>query len=231
VSGADEEKRYREALVAGRASMGWPENPALVDLMWAHQALVFRWAQRMNISGILDAQQAAIRNGVDSLILESLLAEDEGELVDVGSGAGFPGLVIALARPSLRVRLWEPSRKRCSFLRVAVGDLRLENVQVETLNVPSEPDGALLGEARRRTLVSRATFPLPELVRRLGRLLSVGDVLLTTAGLDAPSDERMAAMVSAEGLHQRERHRHVLPDGSTRVTDVIERLPPVAVSA
>ena len=80
-------------------------------------------------------------------------------VVDVGSGAGFPGLVIAIERPDLRVTLLEGRGKRCGFLRLVVGELGLENVVVENGRA-EEWKGEKFDYA-----VARAVARLPKLMK------------------------------------------------------------------
>ena len=86
------------------------------------------WRRRINLTGNLSAGEL-----VDHT-LESLLASDVithgARVVDVGAGAGFPGLPLAIARPDLQVTLVEPRAKKCAFLRHVARTLKLSNVTV-----------------------------------------------------------------------------------------------------
>ena len=104
-----------------------------------------RWGSRMNLVGSTDARDIA-RHVEDSLAAAELLPEG-ARVVDLGSGAGFPGLPIAIARPDLRVTLVEIREKRVSFLRHIVRELELSTevrpVSIETA-ATAEFDFALL---------------------------------------------------------------------------------------
>jgi 16S rRNA (guanine527-N7)-methyltransferase len=115
----------------------------VVDGCVAHFALLVRWNRTHNLTRITDPGEAAVRHYLDSVLpvwlhrAETLganrtQAEAWTPWMDIGSGAGFPGLVAALLDPALPVVLVEPSRKRASFLRVAAGELGLAHVRVET---------------------------------------------------------------------------------------------------
>jgi 16S rRNA (guanine(527)-N(7))-methyltransferase RsmG len=110
--------------------------------------LLCRWNQTHNLTRIVDPAEAAVAHYLDcALPLLHGPAPDSG-FVDVGSGAGFPGLVAALLRPTEPVVLVEPARKRASFLAIAAHTLGLRNV-----SVTSPP--ALKGHP---WVLSRATF-------------------------------------------------------------------------
>ena len=93
-----------------------------------------KWSQKINlIARDTPAAEIVEKHFLDSLTLLPLLHRHSGpsaSLLDVGSGAGFPGLVLAAALPELRVTLLEPRQKRTAFLRHVIRTLALGNVQV-----------------------------------------------------------------------------------------------------
>jgi 16S rRNA (guanine(527)-N(7))-methyltransferase RsmG len=113
-----------------------------------HFALLRRWNRTHNLTRILDPEEAAVRHYLDSALPALQAPRAAASFVDVGSGAGFPGLVVAVVRHGSRALLVEPARKRASFLQVAAGAIGLSGVSV----VPP---------ARKPTsmwVLSRATF-------------------------------------------------------------------------
>jgi 16S rRNA G527 N7-methylase RsmG len=93
--------------------------PAVVDALYAHYRELLRWSGRMSLLGPGDADLAPERHYGEALAALPLLPAGSGTLLDVGSGAGFPGLVIAAARPDLAVTLLEPRERRWAFLMAA----------------------------------------------------------------------------------------------------------------
>lgn len=91
--------------------------------------ILTEWNQHMNLTAITDREGIYIRHFGDSLLIETLF-HPQDSLIDVGSGAGFPGLPLAIARPDLNVTLLEPLEKRCRFLNHVVEQLQLNNVTV-----------------------------------------------------------------------------------------------------
>ena len=135
-----------------------------------YHRLLCEWNARMNLTGDTDFAVALYRHYLDSLAplrLEGLFAHG-ARVIDVGSGAGFPGLPLAIARPDLRVTLLDALQKRISFLSAVVEELGLTHVRL--LHVRAE-DGARNPEHRERydLAVARAVAPLPVLCELLLR--------------------------------------------------------------
>lgn len=147
------------------------------ELMEQHWRLVLLWNQRTNLTAITDDSEAAWLHYGDSLQALPLL---EGQtLVDFGSGAGFPGIPLAIARPDLRVALVEPRRKRASFLEASVARLGLSNVRVLEGRAEDAPDRLYA------TGVTRATFSeLGDLSRCLAWLEKGGRLIAYRAEPD-----------------------------------------------
>lgn len=91
--------------------------------------LLLHWNQRISLTGARTARELALAHILDCLHVAPLLIAGEAT-ADIGSGAGFPGIPLATARPDCSFTLIEARRKRASFLRYAVATLRLANVQV-----------------------------------------------------------------------------------------------------
>lgn len=92
--------------------------PTAVPALYAHYLELARWNRKLSLIGRGTAQDLIVRHYGESLAALPFVP-DEGELVDLGSGAGFPGLVIAAARPRLAVTLVEARERKWSFLQAA----------------------------------------------------------------------------------------------------------------
>lgn len=147
------------------------ENPGLPTLdarqqssLIHHAELLSRWNQVHNLTRLEEPLEVARRHWADSFLglvaIESALQTVASPMMDVGSGAGFPGIPAAVLWPDRDVRLVEAARKRASFLQRAGRELSLSNLQV--LN--SRQEDVERGSAA--LVVTRATLPwqrLPEL--------------------------------------------------------------------
>lgn len=105
-----------------------PLTSAELEAFETHWALVQRWNQKLNLTRILDEQEAAVRHFGESAFLARWLPPGGLHVADVGSGAGFPGIPIAILRPECQVTLIESHRRKAVFLREA--SRGLPNVRV-----------------------------------------------------------------------------------------------------
>ena len=113
------------------AEIGVPLNTKQVQLFMLYLKQLQLWNQSFNLTSITLDDEIIIKHFVDSLA--ALRAEDimvGSRLLDIGTGAGFPGIPLKIARPDLNVTLVEPARKKSSFLYFIIGLLRLENVDI-----------------------------------------------------------------------------------------------------
>jgi 16S rRNA (guanine527-N7)-methyltransferase len=136
------------------------------------------------------------RHLLNCAVVDELLPE-RGELVDIGSGAGLPGLVFAMLRPSMRLVLVESMLRRCVFLEECVDRLGLENVRVVRGRAED-----LAGTIRADLATARAVAPLERLAGWAAGLLRPGGELLAIKGQSA-ADELEAAKPGLRRLHAR----------------------------
>ena len=136
------------------------------------------------------------RHLLNCAVIDELLPE-RGEVVDIGSGAGLPGLVVAMVRPSLRVVLVESMLRRCVFLEECVGELGLENVRIVRARAED-----LAGTMSADVATARAVAPLDRLVGWTAGLLRPGGELLAIKGQSAAA-ELAAAKPVLRRLHAR----------------------------
>jgi len=174
---------------------GWTSaklSPAqLVSLGHYEELLMVRAAPRGMVAAS-DAGHLRARHILDSLRAVAHISGRAERIVDLGSGAGLPGLPVAVARPDLEVTLAEPRQARAAFLELAVERLRLPNVQVfpgPAQELPSGFDVCLargFGDARRSWAVAREL------------LVPVGDLIYWAGGTfkrdDTPPDARVRAV-------------------------------------
>lgn len=117
-----------------------------------------KWNQTFNLVAKAPDEELLETHFLDSLTLLALIPEPSGEtLLDVGSGAGFPGLALKLARPELDVTLVEPRQKRVSFLRQVIRTLGVEGIRVYPERLEPGQD-TLGGEPRRFSLITSRAF-------------------------------------------------------------------------
>lgn len=172
---------------------------ALASLMALGEELL-RWNQRINLTGYRDMEAVAVGLFLDSLALKPLVMGSS--LLDIGSGAGFPGLVLALTLPEVRVTLLEARGKRVSFQKQAVRLLGLGNVRCARGRAAGEGDKvrALPGE-RFDTVTVKAVGSLRDsLALALAYLAPGGRVLLPRGQGEAEEANALGLLTMAYEL-------------------------------
>jgi 16S rRNA (guanine527-N7)-methyltransferase len=156
-----------------------PLDPGLADECGAYVVLLMRWNMRMNLTAVRDEEGILRRHFAESIACARLLPTGITTLLDYGSGAGFPGLPIALCRREIKVTLAESQGKKVAFLREAARVLEL-TVRIHGGRAES------LGE-RFDCVTLRAVDRMGDAVRVAGGLVGEGGVLalLTTKDEEA----------------------------------------------
>lgn len=117
-----------------------PEVPnGIAAQLSVYLDLLLKWNARTNLTAIREPEQIVQRHFGESLFAGHHLAPETKTLLDLGSGAGFPGLPIALLRPDILVTLAESQNKKATFLREVVRTLGLTNVEVWASRAESLP--------------------------------------------------------------------------------------------
>lgn len=136
---------FRAALEHALRDLGLPPDPAVLDRLAIHARLLQEW----NPVAALVSAGAAHGEALHRHYLDSIRAlphlTGTGRAADLGSGAGFPGLIWAALRPALHVTVIESSRRKAAFLRQAAHEMELPCVQVQGSRVETEDDLASLG--------------------------------------------------------------------------------------
>jgi 16S rRNA (guanine527-N7)-methyltransferase len=166
--------RLREVL----AEAGIPAFPRAASLLAVHANEMLRWNRSIRLTAITDPVEVAVKHVADSLLLLRF-APFPGRILDFGSGAGYPGIPLALYLPGTRVTVLEASAKKCAFLSRVRGMLRLANIDVVQARV----------EERKRLplppydhIVTRATASAAEVIPLLSSYLADGGRFLFMMG-------------------------------------------------
>jgi 16S rRNA (guanine527-N7)-methyltransferase len=120
----------RAALQRGLDDLALALPPGAIEKLLAYLELLAKWNRTYNLTAIRDPLQAVSHHLLDSLVVLRELSGYAGALVDVGSGAGLPGIPLAIAEPARRVTLNDANEKKGAFLRQAVIELDLRNTNV-----------------------------------------------------------------------------------------------------
>ncbi len=155
--------------------------PSAFEPLAAYARLVLEWGARINLTGARDAESLADDHLADALALLPHLPAGGFRFVDVGSGAGLPGIVLALLRPDATGVLLEPTRKKHAFLSHAIRTLGLGGrLEARTERL----DAHLLagGRGAYDVALSRAVWPAAEWLARGAALVKPGGLLVGVEG-------------------------------------------------
>ena len=143
----------------------------------AHLELIEKWNRVHNLTAVRDTAQMVVLHLLDSLTLLPHLG-DAKNVIDVGSGPGFPGIPLAIARPELAITLLDSSHKKCAFLEQVRTELGLSNITVVCERVQQyKPEQGF------DAVVSRAFAELSDFVIQSQHLAAPGGRLLAMKGV------------------------------------------------
>ena len=192
------EARSSDTLSAGLAAMEISFGPSDLKRLNAYLDLLMRWSRVYGLTARASREEIVVRHVLDSASVLPFLPS--GLMLDAGSGAGLPGLVLALLRPQTEWVLLDPAARKVAFLRHACAELDLANVRVVRARLERYQPGELP-----RAIITRALAPLPRLVGLAEHLLRRGSWLLAMLGR-RPSEEELSALAGVT-CHSRERLR------------------------
>lgn len=211
-----------QARLIGKAAKYGIDVSACAAALDQYAEFLVAYNRQVNLTAITDPEGIEDRHFIDSLLLAAQ-PQVCGALVDVGTGAGFPGIVARLYRPDLRLTLMEPTGKRVEFLSRACQLLGLEDVQL----VRERAEEAARKHWREQfdTATARGVTRLPALAEYCLPLVKVGGVFIAMKGPGASEEahEALPAVRKLGGRFAGEKTYH-LPDGSSRTLLFYEKI-------
>jgi 16S rRNA (guanine527-N7)-methyltransferase len=172
---------WAEQLAQGLQTMGLEADAQQQQQMLDYLALLRKWNRAFNLTAIRDPDVMVSRQLLDSLSIHRLLRGNR--VLDVGSGAGLPGIPLAIMNPDRAFTLLDTNSKKTRFLNQSRLELGVENLQVEQVRVEAYQPEQLFD-----TITSRAFASLPDMLRLTRHLLAPGGCWLAMKGA-VPEDE------------------------------------------
>ena len=174
-------RELAEAIGSGVATLRQELPPQSDQKLARLVTLLEHWNTRVNLTSIRDNETIVSAHILDSLAARPWLVGTR--IVDVGTGAGFPGLPLAIAEPDLNFELLDSNGKKIAFVQHAIGELGLKNAVALKRRAEHYAPGT-----RFDTVVTRAFAAIPEMIELAGHLVSKDGVLLALKG-KYPHDE------------------------------------------
>jgi 16S rRNA (guanine527-N7)-methyltransferase len=194
----------RPELIAGAAALGCPLNDAEADRLLGYLDLLQRWNKVYNLTALRDPAQMLTHHLLDSLAVIAPMRRHMGtgtggaaasvSVMDVGSGGGLPGVVIATTQPNAAVTCVDTVQKKVTFVRQVAAELRLPNLLARHTRVEAITD------TQWPLITARAFASLPDIVTLTRPLLAPGGVWMAMKG-QHPSDEIAALPGDVEVFH------------------------------
>ena len=154
---------FRDELASAAAAYGLSLRDAQLAQFQKYYELLISWNEKINLTAITEPREVAVKHIVDSLsAYDAALFGDGAPVIDVGTGAGFPGIPLKILRPDLRLTLLDSLQKRVGFLREVVSALGL--AQTECVHARAEE------AARQKTYRERFDVAVSRAVARLAVL-------------------------------------------------------------
>lgn len=162
-----------------------PISPLQQASLVQYLALLEKWNKTYNLTAIRDIRQMLVQHVLDSLVIvpHLQLKGEEVRLLDVGSGAGLPGVPIAIAAPGVRVTMLDSNQKKTAFIQQAISELRLANANVVCARVEDWKS-----EEPFQIITSRAYSELKLFVEQTKHLLVQDGIFAAMKG-QFPKDE------------------------------------------
>ena len=176
-------KALQDVLATGIQEMALNVSPAQQEQLMDYLGLMFKWNAVYNLTSLRDPQQMVTHHLLNSLAAVPAF-QDAKNVLDVGSGGGLPGIVLAIVRPDMKVSMIDTVHKKTAFLTQVKAELGLANVTVYTMRVEQ-----LQVSDKFDVITSRAFADLSDFVNWSGHLLAEGGRYIALKGT-APMDEQ-----------------------------------------
>jgi 16S rRNA (guanine527-N7)-methyltransferase len=208
------EAEFRSALASAVENFGLEALPAdQLDRLVRHYRLLREWNRRVNLTRIVEPAEAARLHYAES-ILAGRYAGNASSILDIGSGAGFPAVPLAVTRPESQITAMEPNQKKATFLKEVKDALALPNLKVVTARIEAfDWSGYDL-------LTSRALDEAERMYESILGKLRPGKSLLLLCGSDllARIEEQIPEVEHAGSVRsQVTLQTHAIPDSKTRL--------------
>lgn len=157
-----------------------------IEQFFEYMELLIEWNEKINLTAIIEPEEIILKHFIDSItILKEI--EKDSELVDVGTGAGFPGIPLSIMEPSLKITLVDSLNKRLIFLEEVINKLNLKNV--ELVHARAEEFGQNKQYREKfDTATSRAVANLSTLSEYLIPLVKINGKVLSMKASDAQEE-------------------------------------------
>jgi 16S rRNA (guanine527-N7)-methyltransferase len=217
-------REWQNYIIDGAQRLGIEIDAGMTTQFSIHAAELIKWNRKLNLTAITDPKDLAVKHFLDSLA-PSQFIPDNARMLDIGSGAGFPGIPLKILNPSLKVMLIDGTRKKVNFLKHALRSLELENIEARQIRAEKlSEDPAYLNVFD--VIISRALSSLKPFVKMALPLLAKDGTIMAMKG---EVNQRELDAVNSDGSEERcylEVKNYKLPSiKAARSIVIIRRVP------
>lgn len=193
----------------------------MLNKLDTYAKFLIEYNEKINLTAITEYDEIIEKHFYDSLLLTKN-NNIKGSLVDVGTGAGFPGVVIKICKPDLKVYLIEPLKKRCVFLNELINLLNLKDIYI--INERGE-DHSLKNREKYDYVTARAVTNLPNLIEVCGAMVKVNGYFIALRGLNGLNELKEASnAIKQMSFIEENTYEFKLSDDSTRIVSYLKKI-------
>lgn len=214
----------RQTLIEKAKTMGWKIAPAQTEQFQTYMELLLEWNEKMNLTAITDPQEVVEKHFLDSLTLLTWDKLKQGaKVIDVGTGAGFPGIPLKIMRPDIDLTLLDGTQKRLNFLGEVCTALKLSARRVHKRAEEAGLDKTM--RERYDLAVARAVAFFPVLAEYCLPLIKMKGHFIAMKGPGAAEELKEAAnALEILGSDDPQLLSLTLPDGEERSLVICQKL-------
>ena len=214
----------RQTLIEKAKTMGWKIAPAQAEQFQTYMELLLEWNEKMNLTAITDPDEVVEKHFLDSLTLLTWDKLKQGaKVIDVGTGAGFPGIPLKIMRPDIDLTLLDGTQKRLNFLGEVCTALKLSARRVHKRAEEAGLDKTM--RERYDLAVARAVASLPVLAEYCLPLIKMKGHFIAMKGPGAAEELKEAAnALEILGSGDPQLLSLTLPDGEERSLVICQKL-------
>ena len=181
-----EKKRFEEEMSKKSKILGVRFSVEQIEQFYKYMNLLIEWNEKMNLTAITEPKEIILKHFIDSLTILKYI-DDNSKLVDVGTGAGFPGVPLSIMNPTLKITLVDSLNKRLIFLQEVVKELNLKNIEI--VHARAEEFGQNKNYIEKFDIAtSRAVANLATLSEYLVPLVKIGGKIISMKASNAKEE-------------------------------------------
>ena len=214
----------RQTLIEKAKTMGWKIAPAQAEQFQTYMELLLEWNEKMNLTAITDPDEVVEKHFLDSLTLLTWdKLKQRAKVIDVGTGAGFPGIPLKIMRPDIDLTLLDGTQKRLNFLGEVCTALKLSARRVHKRAEEAGLDKTM--RERYDLATARAVASLPVLAEYCLPLIKMKGHFIAMKGPGAAEELKEAAnALEILGSGDPQLLSLTLPDGEERSLVICQKL-------